>query len=67
MLLYVELETFTSRPTGDGRLDIYFIDVEGKPTRDRDRMAADRGGLKRFVLRVVDSAQPGEKLVEALR
>lgn len=45
----------------------YFIDVEGKPTRDRDRMAADRGGLKRFVLRVVDSAQPVEKLVEALR
>ncbi len=45
----------------------YFIDAEGKPTRDRDRMAADRGGLKRFVLRVVDSAQPVEKLVEALR
>ena len=45
----------------------YFIDVEGKPTRDRDRMAADRGGLKRFVLRVVDSEQPVEKLVEALR
>jgi len=30
-------------------------------------MATDRGGLKRFVLRVVDSAQPVEKLVEALR
>jgi len=45
----------------------YFIDAEGKPTRDRDRIAADRGGLKRFVLRVVDSAQPVEKLVEALR
>ena len=45
----------------------YFIDAGGKPTRDRDRMASDRGGLKRFVLRVVDSAQPVEKLVEALR
>ncbi|MDE2715153.1 MAG: hypothetical protein OSB74_12390 [Verrucomicrobiota bacterium] len=45
----------------------YFIDAEGKPTRDRDRMAADRGGVKRFVLRVVDSEQPVEKLVEALR
>lgn len=45
----------------------YFIDAEGKPTRDRAQMAAGRGGLKRFVLRVVDSAQPVEKLVEALR
>ncbi|MDE2681955.1 MAG: hypothetical protein OSB29_11420 [Verrucomicrobiota bacterium] len=45
----------------------YYIDADGKPTRDRDRMAADRGGLKRLVLRVVDSAQPAEKLVEALR
>ena len=45
----------------------YFIDAEGLPTRDRARMATNRGGLKRFVLRVVDSAQPMEKLVEALR
>ncbi len=45
----------------------YFIDAEGKPTRDRARLAANRGGLKRLVLRVVDSAQPVEKLVEALR
>ena len=50
--------------TGD---NAYFIDAEGRATRDRDRMAAARGGLKRFVLRVVDSAQPVEKLVEALR
>lgn len=45
----------------------YFIDAEGRPTRERARMAANRGGLKRLVLRVVDSAQPVEKLVEALR
>ena len=47
--------------------NLFFIDAEGKPTRQRARMAAEGGGLKRFVLRVVDSAQPVEKLVEALR
>ena len=45
----------------------FFIDTNGRPTRDRDDLAKDRGGLKRLVLRVVDSALPIEELVKALR
>ena len=45
----------------------FFIDINGHATRDRDELAKDRGGLKRLVLRVVDSALPIEELVKALR
>ena len=45
----------------------FFIDANGRVTRDRDDLAKDRGGLKRLVLRVVDGALPVEELVEALR
>ena len=45
----------------------FFIDINGHATRDRDDLAKDRGGLKRLVLRVVDSALPIEELVKALR
>ena len=45
----------------------FFIDINGHATCDRDELAKDRGGLKRLVLRVVDSALPIEELVKALR
>ena len=45
----------------------FFIDINGLATRDRDELAKDRGGLKRLVLRVVDSALAIEELVKALR
>jgi len=45
----------------------FYIDANGRATRDRDDLAKDRGGLKRLVLRVVDSALPVEELVKALR
>jgi hypothetical protein len=45
----------------------FYIDVNGRATRDRDELAKGRGGLKRFVLRVVDSTLPIEELVKALR
>ena len=45
----------------------FFIDINGHATHDRDELAKDCGGLKRLVLRVVDSALPVEELVEALR
>ena len=41
--------------------------TRGRATRDHDDLAKDRGGLKRLVLPVVDSALPIEELVKALR
>ena len=47
--------------------NVFFIDANGRATRDVKERGRNRGGLARLVLRVVDSSLPVEQLVKALR